>query len=66
MNFDCNLEQFYNDIDAVVEEKAEEQEALPEVDYELVKFLRKTPAKSAGYLRIKYGKGWETKFAALK
>ena len=58
LNFDRNLDDFLHDLDAIIEEKGEEEDRIPETENQLIKFVRKTPSKNAGYLRIKYGKGW--------
>ena len=58
INFDRKLDNFFNDLDAMVEEKGEEEALIPETENELIKFVRRAPSKNASYLRIKYGKGW--------
>ena len=65
-SFGSNIEGFYQGLDALIEERGEEAAEVPDTDYEVIKFVRRTPSKSAGFLRIKYGKGWEGRMRELE
>lgn len=45
----------------IVDEKGEKEDAI-DIENELVKFIRKNPARGANYLKIKYGKSWSSRF----
>lgn len=66
LSFGSNIEGFYQGLDTLIEERGEEAVGVPDADNEVVKFVRRTPSKSAGFLRIKYGKGWEGKLRELE